>query len=224
MTHSKSISECVECVGCSNNTIRAALTPKFIDREALIEVLNYRMTDPEFYLVPPQQLKNFPNVIEYAPDCKDFTLHEIQISKTSDDGVASSSAHSTTTLPSLECASIMVIVEGEAICDSSHALQGKLKNVRRGDIFYIPAKRTVKVTPSSEHFLAYRTFSHEIGPDHSNRKITSTIELQQQLQRLSPILPMRKKASGAVSNLKLKETNYEQQTIFDLDSDMDGLC
>ena len=34
--------ECVECVGCSNNTIRAGLTPKFIDREALVEVLNYR--------------------------------------------------------------------------------------------------------------------------------------------------------------------------------------
>ncbi|KIH46765.1 hypothetical protein ANCDUO_23179 [Ancylostoma duodenale] len=30
--------ECVECVGCSNNTIRAAMTPKFIDREALCEV------------------------------------------------------------------------------------------------------------------------------------------------------------------------------------------
>ena len=74
------ISECVECVGCSNNTIRAALTPKFIDREALIDVLNYRMTDPKFYLVERKKFKKFPNVTEYAPDCKDFTLHEIQVS------------------------------------------------------------------------------------------------------------------------------------------------
>ncbi|KAK6009729.1 phosphomannose isomerase type I, partial [Ostertagia ostertagi] len=29
--------QCVECVGCSNNTIRAAMTPKFIDRDALCE-------------------------------------------------------------------------------------------------------------------------------------------------------------------------------------------
>jgi mannose-6-phosphate isomerase len=41
--------ECVECVGCSNNTIRAGLTPKFIDRQALISVLNYRMAPPSYY-------------------------------------------------------------------------------------------------------------------------------------------------------------------------------
>lgn len=35
--------ECVECVGCSNNTIRAAMTPKYIDRTALIHV-GHRLT------------------------------------------------------------------------------------------------------------------------------------------------------------------------------------
>lgn len=71
--------ECVECVGCSNNTIRAALTPKYVDREALIEVLNYRMTDPSYYMVKPRALNNFDHVVEYAPDCKDFTLHQIKV-------------------------------------------------------------------------------------------------------------------------------------------------
>ncbi|CAK5038836.1 unnamed protein product [Meloidogyne enterolobii] len=41
--------ECVECVSCSNNTIRAGLTNKFVDKANLIKVLNYRMTDPEYY-------------------------------------------------------------------------------------------------------------------------------------------------------------------------------
>lgn len=92
--------ECVECVGCSNNTIRAAMTPKFIDREALCEVglvpraapaaiwrsrsrwfqvLNYRMTPPEDYLVPATPLVDYPGVEEYAPDCKDFQLHRIRV-------------------------------------------------------------------------------------------------------------------------------------------------
>lgn len=71
--------ECVECVGCSNNTIRAALTPKYIDRASLIDVLNYRMTDPSYYIVEPKKLKNYKNVTEYAPDCKDFTLHQIKV-------------------------------------------------------------------------------------------------------------------------------------------------
>ncbi|KAK6010141.1 phosphomannose isomerase type I, partial [Ostertagia ostertagi] len=70
--------ECVECVGCSNNTIRAAMTPKFIDRDALCEVLNYRMTPPEDYLVPAIPLTDYPGVDEYSPDCKDFQLHRIR--------------------------------------------------------------------------------------------------------------------------------------------------
>lgn len=70
----------MECVGCSNNTIRAALTPKFIDRENLVEVLNYRMTSPDFYMVPPVPLSGYPHVVEYAPaDCKDFILHQIEV-------------------------------------------------------------------------------------------------------------------------------------------------
>uniref|UniRef100_A0A0K0DDH0 mannose-6-phosphate isomerase n=1 Tax=Angiostrongylus cantonensis TaxID=6313 RepID=A0A0K0DDH0_ANGCA len=71
--------ECVECVGCSNNTIRAAMTPKFIDREALCEVLNYRMTPPEDYLVPATALTEYPGVDEYSPNCKDFQLHRIRV-------------------------------------------------------------------------------------------------------------------------------------------------
>ena len=43
--------ECVECVACSNNTIRAALTPKFVDRESLLRVASFRMTRPDAYCI-----------------------------------------------------------------------------------------------------------------------------------------------------------------------------
>uniref|UniRef100_A0A914QTP8 mannose-6-phosphate isomerase n=1 Tax=Panagrolaimus davidi TaxID=227884 RepID=A0A914QTP8_9BILA len=144
--------ECVECVGCSNNTIRAALTPKFIDREALINVLNYRMTAPEFYLVPPKKLQ--PNIIEFAPDCKDFTLHEIKYSKSEKDSESDTKVIS---LPSLQCGSIMVIVEGE----------GKYKNhekeriFKRGDIFYIEPEKPIQISTSGSSLVAYRTFGYE---------------------------------------------------------------
>lgn len=69
----------MECVGCSNNTIRAACTPKFVDVDALCDTLNYRMVEPSYYIVPPKTLKRFPYVDEYAPDCKDFTLHQIKV-------------------------------------------------------------------------------------------------------------------------------------------------
>ncbi|KIH62713.1 hypothetical protein ANCDUO_07002 [Ancylostoma duodenale] len=99
--------ECVECVGCSNNTIRAAMTPKFIDREALCEVLNYRMTSPEYYLVPAIPLADYPGVEEYSPNCKDFQLHRIRVAPSAQKAF----------LPVLDCTSIMVIVEGSAVLE-----------------------------------------------------------------------------------------------------------
>lgn len=72
-------SECIECVSCSNNTIRAACTSKFIDIDTLCEVLNYRMTDSSHYIISPTVLKNFPYIRVYDPDCEDFTLHEIKV-------------------------------------------------------------------------------------------------------------------------------------------------
>jgi len=162
--------ECVECVGCSNNTIRAALTPKFIDRKTLIDVLNYRMTDPSFYIVEPKVLKNHKNVVEYAPDCKDFTLHQIKIEENQHKVIAD--------LPTLQCASIMVIVSGHVRCqelkldekESLNWVNATMQKGERGDIFYIPPQQQVRlVNLSNEEVLAYRTFSYEIGPDHSKR-------------------------------------------------------
>ncbi|KAF7632471.1 hypothetical protein Mgra_00008167, partial [Meloidogyne graminicola] len=45
--------ECVECVSCSNNTIRAVVNPK--------------------------PIIGYPYILEYKPNCKDFILHSIEI-------------------------------------------------------------------------------------------------------------------------------------------------
>lgn len=75
------IVECVECVGCSNNTIRAALTNKHKDLEILCETLNYRMTDPEYYMIRPKKFPTDENIDVYDPeDCPDFALHQIKVS------------------------------------------------------------------------------------------------------------------------------------------------
>ncbi|VDO36701.1 unnamed protein product [Haemonchus placei] len=157
--------ECVECVGCSNNTIRAAMTPKFIDRDALCEVLNYRMTPPEDYLVPATPLADYPGVDEYSPDCKDFQLHRIRVPSNTSQAF----------LPVLDCASIMVIVEGSAELEEGQS-SVRLKtldcrDISRGDIIYIPPGRRLRFTRCTEQLEAFRTFSYEIGPDHENRKV-----------------------------------------------------
>uniref|UniRef100_A0A7E4VTW0 mannose-6-phosphate isomerase n=1 Tax=Panagrellus redivivus TaxID=6233 RepID=A0A7E4VTW0_PANRE len=216
--------ECVECVGCSNNTIRAALTPKFIDREALIDVLNYRMTTPDFYLVPPERLADYPAVTEYAPDCKDFTLHEIDITSAG----ASSSVPLPTALPPLECASIIVIVEGEA--DFEAATTGfkapAKQYARRGDIYYIPARQAVSISRVfSPRLLAYRTFSYELGPDHSARTLVQPVHAPHFCS--DNILPIRTKTIRKPELEKFNERpkfGLENADLFDVEADMDGLC
>uniref|UniRef100_A0A7I4YS12 mannose-6-phosphate isomerase n=1 Tax=Haemonchus contortus TaxID=6289 RepID=A0A7I4YS12_HAECO len=171
--------ECVECVGCSNNTIRAAMTPKFIDRDALCEVLNYRMTPPEDYLVPAIPLADYPGVDEYSPDCKDFQLHRIRVPSNTSQAF----------LPVLDCASIMVIVGGSAELEEVDGPSGSsskgqssvrlktldCRDISRGDIIYIPPGRRLRFTRCTEQLEAFRTFSYEIGPDHENRKVVKEI-------------------------------------------------
>ncbi|CAP36419.2 Protein CBG19118 [Caenorhabditis briggsae] len=156
--------ECVECVGCSNNTIRAAMTPKYIDRDALCSVLNYKMTEQKDYLVP--EMKLTPCVDMYAPDCKDFQLHRIR--------VGTDHTSKEMLMPTLDCASILVVVSGKGTIEEAtqeNQLIGKYE-VKRGDIFYIPPKHNIRFLDCSEALEGYRTFSYEMGPDHDTRLVT----------------------------------------------------
>lgn len=156
--------ECVECVGCSNNTIRAAMTPKYIDRKALCDVLNYRMTEQKDYLVEERRVNGC--VDEYAPDCKDFQLHRIRVNTDDEEKDMQ--------MPTLDCPSILVIVSGKGTIEEATTddqLIGQYE-VKRGDIFYIPPKHNIRFTECSEPLEGYRTFSDEIGPDHDSRLVT----------------------------------------------------
>ncbi|PAV75954.1 hypothetical protein WR25_13192 [Diploscapter pachys] len=201
--------ECVECVGCSNNTIRAAMTPKFIDRDALCEVLNYRMSSPESYMIPANQLADFPNVEEYAPDCRDFQLHKVTV-----DPKKCRSA----LMPPLECASIIVLVRGKAYLEeigevgTSQTSNSDIcledsdfdrRPVTRGDIIYIPPGIRLRFTDCTEFVEAYRTFSYETGPDHENRKIVQLVPPE----KLKP---------------RFELTDSEESGIFEVEAECDG--
>ncbi|GMT09424.1 hypothetical protein PFISCL1PPCAC_721 [Pristionchus fissidentatus] len=197
--------ECVECVGCSNNTIRAACTPKYIDREALCDVLNYLMTEPEDYLVPGVPLAAAPHVDEYAPDCKDFQLHRIRI--------AASSSSEMKALPVLECASITVFVAGEGVLAEMDENEQEVKrqNVARGDIIYIPAGRSVKVISCSSSIEAYRTFSYEAGPDHDSRTVVPKQDIFSAKTIQTNEAPVKPRFA----------LSYEE--VFTVESEMDGM-
>jgi hypothetical protein len=103
-------------------------------------------------------------------------------------------------------ATIVIDDNRRSIVDRSSSTS-KACTIHRGDIFYIPAhiELRLSIDDSNCEFLAYRTFSYEVGPDHSNR------------------LSHPKSVSKSISVCDTFSANNDSQ-LFDMKSDMDGFC
>lgn len=76
--------DCVECMACSDNTVRAGLTPKFIDVPTLCEMLNYTPSKDRLFL--PTQSQEDPYLSIYNPPVPDFTVMKMEVSGEGGDG------------------------------------------------------------------------------------------------------------------------------------------
>uniref|UniRef100_A0A671NR15 Mannose-6-phosphate isomerase n=1 Tax=Sinocyclocheilus anshuiensis TaxID=1608454 RepID=A0A671NR15_9TELE len=121
--------DCVECMACSDNTVRAGLTPKHIDVDTLCEMLNYSPA--------PVSAKIFPCVRDNADPY--FTVMRIQIP-------ASARQYNVSVLDS---AGILLVIDGEAVATSAAALSDI--TLTRGSVLFISANESVslQVTSSS---------------------------------------------------------------------------
>lgn len=67
-------------MACSDNVVRAGLTPKFIDTETLIEMLNYEgkpAVDNKY--TPAEDINGGCNVRRFTPPIADFAVTEIKV-------------------------------------------------------------------------------------------------------------------------------------------------
>ncbi|XP_006866539.1 PREDICTED: mannose-6-phosphate isomerase isoform X2 [Chrysochloris asiatica] len=71
--------DCVECMACSDNTVRAGLTPKFIDVPTLCEMLNYTPSPSKDRLFPPTRSLEDPYLSIYDPPVPDFTVLKMEV-------------------------------------------------------------------------------------------------------------------------------------------------
>lgn len=76
--------DCVECMACSDNTVRAGLTPKYIDVDTLCEMLNYSPAPVSAKIFPCVQDNSDPFVYLYDPPVPDFSVMRIQVRHTSE--------------------------------------------------------------------------------------------------------------------------------------------
>ncbi|TKR71680.1 hypothetical protein L596_019237 [Steinernema carpocapsae] len=132
--HAYLLGDCIECMACSDNTIRAGLTPKYKDVETLCTNLTYRTGGPPRF----QSKQLAEGIVEYAPPVPEFTVHEITAPAKR--------------VPVVGAGSILIVVAGSAKIDGEEA--------KPGFIFFLRADlNDLKVAEVSADFKAFRAFT-----------------------------------------------------------------
>lgn len=73
--------DCIEVMACSDNVVRAGLTPKFKDTDTLLEMLIYDGESAREKLFKPYVLdENHPHTLVFKPNIEDFALAKYAVS------------------------------------------------------------------------------------------------------------------------------------------------
>ncbi|CAI2348104.1 unnamed protein product [Caenorhabditis sp. 36 PRJEB53466] len=143
MPHAYLKGDCVECMADSDNTIRAGLTPKYIDVESLVEMLNYNETLLPKYV--PNELDD--GTLLFTPKGIDeFWVQEVK-----------GPAGRIFQLPYSESCSVLTVLYGSAIISLAESEQ----SLSRGEVVFIGAAHSTdrpKIHVSDD-FLAFRAFT-----------------------------------------------------------------
>jgi mannose-6-phosphate isomerase len=90
--------EILECMACSDNVVRAGLTPKYKDVHTLVNMLTYKTTMPEVHA--PIKVDNY--LLRYQPPCPDFLVDIIYVP-----------AGESYELQDVDSPSVLLVLEGE---------------------------------------------------------------------------------------------------------------
>nr|XP_033776901.1 mannose-6-phosphate isomerase isoform X2 [Geotrypetes seraphini] len=122
--HAYLYGDCIECMACSDNTVRAGLTPKFIDINVLCHMLNYTPAPASSKLFPAVQSPLDPCACIYDPPVPDFTVIRIEVPPTMKQY----------SISAIDSASILLVIRGEATATSASALSEM--TLHRGSVIF----------------------------------------------------------------------------------------
>lgn len=71
------LSDCVECMACSDNVVRAGLTPKLKDVPTLVEMLTYKCEPGTEKYFKSTKIDEFTEI--FRPPIKDFAVAKIEV-------------------------------------------------------------------------------------------------------------------------------------------------
>ncbi|XP_052899786.1 mannose-6-phosphate isomerase [Anopheles moucheti] len=145
--------DCVECMACSDNVVRAGLTPKFKDVDTLLRLVSYDCLPGESMLFQPKVLhpKDEPYTRTFVPPVPDFAVAELRLPTDVREYSVSNPING----------SILLVINGK----------GKLKvaeseiEMSMGKIIFLPSsagrKLQLKVEDANEPFLAFQAMSNQ---------------------------------------------------------------
>ena len=138
--HAYLFGDCIECMACSDNVVRAGLTPKLVDASTLCEMLEYTPSPAEDRKFQPTELSG-PGELLYNPPVKDFAV--IRVCITPEEVPYKFST--------LESASILLVTSGQAkVADCEIEL-------KPGQVIFIPANIVLEVASCDTEVTAYRS-------------------------------------------------------------------
>lgn len=140
------VTDCLECMACSDNVVRAGLTPKFKDIDTLCSMLDYQ----------PGPLDRFrmrwTKVDEYCEDCSppvpDFAMARLRLP-------SSATVNGPYRLPTRSNASILLILQGRA---TSAETGGDLSF---GQVLFLKAGQQLSLQVKGEQdVIVYQAFAN----------------------------------------------------------------
>lgn len=144
LPHAYLSGDCMECMACSDNVVRAGLTPKYIDTETLLGMLDYQgKSAEENKFLPTDCEEGGCKVRHFNPSIADFAVTQIQVPADTQ----------TASLVSMSSASIVICIEGNA--SLTNATLNQPIQVRRGTILFIAANQEAVLNVTSANGMLF---------------------------------------------------------------------
>ena len=139
--HAYLYGDCIECMACSDNVVRAGLTKKFVDKKVLCKMLTYNTDYPN--IISGKEIND--NITLYTPPVNEFRIEKINIEDNKLYNLSIQSTHS-----------IILVLKGQGyiINDTDHI------ELTIGSIIYQKPNTLCKITCTNKwnSVIIYRVY------------------------------------------------------------------
>ena len=131
-------------MSCSDNVVRAGLTPKYVDKDTLCQMLTYNMKSAEENKFPSAVHPLCSHVQVYEPPVTDFRVHRITVPTSCEE----------LTLPVIPGPSTMIVIRGVLQMECC----GDVERLHKGVVIFLPANRTVRFSNCVEAAVVFQAY------------------------------------------------------------------